>query len=256
MKFAIIISKQDPAGMKVKEFLDLDLLKENNTKLHLIEERTVFSENLDEKIEADMFIFATTHRSEKGVPSLCVHSPGNWGIAELGGQTKKLCVAPALYLRSALIKLIELNEQNKLDFDVVQECTHHGPFLGKPAMFIEIGSTEKEWKNSQAGKIIADTIHHLISNKPEEVKIGFGIGGLHTTPNFKKLVLGNVAIGHVCPKYMLEHLDENLIKQAILKTYPKNDLVILDWKGLKDQKKKIIDILDELNIEYTRTKDF
>lgn len=243
--------------MNIKDFLDKDLLKKHNAELHLIEEESIFAENIDKEIEADFFIFATKHRSEKGVPSLCVHSPGNWAKAELGGQDRKLCVAPALYLRSALIKLNELNEKYKLNFDVVQEVSHHGPLISKPIMFIEIGSQLEQWQDKTAAKIIAEAIYYLISKEPEKVKTAFGIGGLHTTPNFKKLVLEkNIALGQVCPKYMLEHLNKELILQAIEKTFPKNDLIILDWKGLGPYKQKVVGMLNELDLEYKRTKDF
>lgn len=257
MKFAIIISEQDEAGRNVRDFLDGNFLKRHSAFVHVIEERPVYAEHIDKKVEADLFIFATTHRSEKGAPSLCVHSPGNWGVAELGGEDKKLCIAPALYLREAFVKLNKLNEKYKLGFDVVQEVTHHGPCLEKPIMYIEIGSTKREWVNKTAGKINAEVIHHLVSKEPEKAKTVFGIGGLHTTPNFKKLVLEKgVALGHVCPKYMLERLDKELIRQAIEKTFPKNELILLDWKGLKTEKKRIVDMLDELNIDWKKTKDF
>lgn len=257
MKFAVIISKKDSAGMNIKGFLDTGFLEKHNAVIHLLEEESVYAENIDQKVKADLFIFATKHRSEKGAPSLSVHSPGNWAKAELGGQNRKLCIAPALYLREGLIKLNQLNEKTKLDFDVVQECTHHGPYLEKQAMFIEIGSAQKEWENKTAGKIIAETIHFLISEKPENVQTAFGIGGLHTTPNFLKLILDkNIALGHVCPKYMLEYLNKELILQAIEKTHPKNDLIILDWKGLKTEKQRIVGMLDELGLEYKRTGDF
>ena len=52
---------------------------------------------------------------------------------------------------------------------------------------------------------------------------------------------------------MLDNLDKEMIKQAVSKTYEKLDFVLLDWKGLGKHKQRIVDILQELRIEYKRT---
>ncbi len=249
---AIITSKQDLAGVNIAEELKKEPLEKYNAELYEVEEKSVNAENIDKKIEADLFIFATKHESKSGIPSLSVHSPGNWGIAELGGKDNELCICPASYLKEALIFL---EKNNTINYDIVQECTHHGPFLEKPCFFIEIGSTEKEWKNKEAGKIITKTIIYLLKNKPKQYESAVGLGGLHTTPNFKKIILNSdIAIGHVCPKYNLENLNENNLKQAIEKTIPKSELIILDWKGLKEHKEKVK--LLTSNFKVKRTSDF
>jgi len=249
---AIITSKQDLAGINVAEELKKENLEKHNTKLYEIEEKPVYAKNIDKRIDADLFIFATKHSSKSAIPSLSVHSPGNWSNAGLGGKDSELCVCPALYLKEALIFL---EKNNTINFDVIQECTHHGPYLEKPCFFIEIGSTEKQWKNKEAGKIITKAIMHLLKNPPKEYKTAFGIGGLHTTPNFKKIILNsNIAIGHVCPKYNLENLNKHNLKQAINKTVPKSNLIILDWKGLGKYKERIKELTENYNVK--RTSDF
>ena len=52
---------------------------------------------------------------------------------------------------------------------------------------------------------------------------------------------------------MLDKLDEEMIKQGIEKNNEKVDFVLLDWKGLGQEKQKIIDLLKKLNIKYERT---
>ena len=141
MKVEIIVSKKDAAGMNIAEFLKNENL--NGASLHFMEEESVFCEDIDNEIDADLFIFATKHQSASGVPSLCVHTPGNWGKADYGGKDKELGIAPASYLKAAFLKLVELSKERELNYEVIQECTHHGPFISKPCMFIEIGSTEK-----------------------------------------------------------------------------------------------------------------
>ncbi|MFC1697177.1 D-aminoacyl-tRNA deacylase, partial [Nanoarchaeota archaeon] len=258
MKISVIISKVDIAGMNILQSLQ----EKGYQDSIVIKEETITSENIDktERLkDTDLIIFATRHQSQNPIPSLSVHTPGNWSEdSSHGGSPNKLCIAPALYLREAFLKLGELNESYNLNFDVVFECSHHGPYTEIPTMFIEIGSVEKQWKNKDAANIIADTILHLLQIEPKIVPTVFGIGGQHTTSNFKKLITNhNLALGHVCPKYMLEHLTELSIKQAIEKTIPNNSIqVILDWKGLGPHKEKITTMLNNLKIEYKRTKEF
>src|SRR3989338_6246354 len=266
MQTAIIVSEKDPAGINIKEELirsfEIERLNEKfennfiyefnkNTRLYATKTDSIYCENIDKKIKADLFIFATKHQSKSGIPSLSVHSIGNWGKAELRGKSNSLCIAPAAYMKEAIIHLEQYNE---IKFDVVQECTHHGPCLEKPAMFIEIGSSEKQWKNKEAAIIIAKTIIAILSSEPPAYKTAFGIGGLHTTPNFKKIMLkSDIAVGHVCPKYSLQNLTEELVREAVKKTEPFAELVILDWKGLGEHKDKIVDMLKSLKLDFVKT---
>jgi len=263
MKFAIIISQQDIAGLNIKARL-LEKFNFNeqgvfhnspiygysdNISLFTVEKELIFSEHLDREIGADLFIFASKHKAESGLHCLTVHTQGNWAKAEFGGYDRKLCIAPALYLRKALLRL----KRSETDYEITQECTHHGPYLDKPSMFIEIGSTEQEWQDIEAGTIIAETIMYLLLSDIDRATVGFGIGGPHYMPNFTKLIeRRNIAIGHTCPKYMLQCLDKEMILQAMQKTYDYVDEVILDWKGLGTEKKRIIALLEEMNIDYKR----
>ncbi|MFH1850150.1 MAG: D-aminoacyl-tRNA deacylase [archaeon] len=271
MQIAVIVSSQDPAGLNIRERLVESLVEpgpgaegefegspvyriSENALLYTTNTDSIFCEHIDQRITADLIIFATRHKSEAGIPSLSVHAPGNWAAAEYGGEDRKLCVAPALYLRTALLKLIEKGAGT--GYDVVQECTHHGPYVEKPCMFIEIGSSERQWSDPKAGRIIADTIAELVSCPPEGAEVAFGIGGLHTTPNFRKVMLKEkIAFGHVCPKYMLEHLSREMIEQALVRSTEPAEIVILDWKGLKTEKARIVQLLELMKIKNKKTKD-
>lgn len=82
--------------MNIAGFLEKEDLSKYNAKLYLIEKESIYNENIDKEIEAEQFIFATKHQSSQGVHSLSCHSPGNWSIAEAGGENKKLCIASAV----------------------------------------------------------------------------------------------------------------------------------------------------------------
>ena len=246
-KIAIIISTQDPASMNIAKELEQFELP-SNVSVHTVEERSVLVNNLDKTINADLFIFATKHMSAAGTISLTVHPPGNWFANDLGGEKQTLGIAPALYLAEGLLKLEEANQEQHLNLEVVQECTHHGPTFAKPIMFIEIGSSLEQWKKSEYGKVIAKTIVSLVSSdlekNVEKKKIAFGIGGTHYTPSFKKLIQReNYAFGHVCPKYQMEHLTKEMLMQAIEKTVPKVEEVVIEWKGVGSHKEKVRELI-------------
>jgi D-aminoacyl-tRNA deacylase len=273
MRFAILCSRVDAASMSIKRALcelysaaETGEFFEDSPVLRLGENASIYTtfadsincEDIDRRIEADFFIFATKHKAQAGVPSLSVHTQGNWARAEFGGRDNMLCVSPACYLKEGLIKLNEwAGELKDRGFDIIQECTHHGPYIEKPSMFIEVGSTEKDWENMDAARVVARVIHHLVNNEPMHCRTAVGMGGLHHTPSFKRIVLeSEFALGHVCPRYMLEHLTKEMVLQAIDKTMPRAELVILDWKGLKGSKERIMQILGEINIEVKRTHSF
>ncbi len=240
MNKIIIISTQDPASMNIFSFL-----KNLPYTFHTIDERLIYSQNLP---EAELLIFASKHSMATAVPSLTVHTTGNWGKAEMGGNPQELAVAPALYLAEGLVKIEELTKKHNLQINVVQECTHHGPTENKPTMFIEIGSAENEWKNPEYGKIIAEVIQHLVEKKPKKRKVAIGIGGTHYCSNFKKLIMReNYAFGHVCPKYHLENLTKDMLLQAIKKT-PDAEEIVIDWKGVSGHKDAVNALLENISL--------
>ena len=261
---AIIVSQKDPAGLNIKErlielgFKETDeefqgskVYENDKAKIYTTETELIYSENLDEEIDAELFIFGSKHRSASGVNSLSVHAIGNWNKADLGGKEGKLCIVPAKLMRKAFLKLNELGKN--LDYEITMEATHHGPYLEKPAMFVEIGSDLENWQNKEAGEIVAKTIMDVQNDKDDSKNV-FAIGGTHYCMNLNRKVLEkNIAIGHVCPRHALEFLNKEMIKQAIEKTKDKVDFVLLDWKGLSPFKQKIIENLNELKIEYKRS---
>src|SRR3989344_1475102 len=192
---AIIASKKDAAGMNIREqLLSLFDFKETTEKfennpvfefkdirLYTAETESIYLENVDKKIDAYLFVFATKHQSKEGVHSLSCHIPGNWDKADAGGKDRKLCIAPAVLLKAAFLELNKLGKE--LHHELTLEVTHHGPYLEKPCMFIEIGSDEDNWQNKEAGKVISQVIIHLleniddIMNNKKNYKIAFGIGG-------------------------------------------------------------------------------
>lgn len=273
MNVLVIASKLDQAGVNIttqlSQFRDKSgkLISDNqkikNFDFYLCEKDILHNENLDlEKINKyDLVIFASKHVSQKKEKSLCLHTPGNFGIAKYGGEPLKVSQASALFLKQLFETLNKNAKESELDkkYNVTMEATHHGPLIDIPCFFIEIGSTETEWKDSRAGFIVAksirDTLESFEDNPYNEIAIA--IGGPHYCPNFNKLQLkSNVAISHVIPQYCLP-LKKEMIEEAISKTKEEVDFAILDWKGLgnSESRKQVLDILDELYVSYKKTSD-
>ncbi len=263
LDFAIIASRKDAAGMNIAE--QLRLLQEfpaeirgRKADVFLVDNELIDCENIDKEIGADAFIFASRHVSKANVHSLTVHAIGNWGAATRGGRDRSLVSCPSLLMKKCLQMMAENASAARLDYDVVQEATHHGPYLSKPAMFIEIGSDENRWKDERAGKAVAEAItgamRSLGSSCDETTKTAVGLGGLHYASNFRKAMLSSdYSVSHVCPKHELEALDEELLIQAMQNSVPKADSVMLDWKGLGKEKERIALLLRSLGINHQRT---
>jgi D-aminoacyl-tRNA deacylase len=137
------------------------------------------------------------------------------------------------------------------------EVTHHGPTDDRGAVFIEVGGTEDEWKNETAAKAIAETVVEETERtfiEPAKDTVAIGIGGGHYAPDFTKLTLRQpYAFGHICPKYALGHLNENLLKQMIVKSGAKE--IVLDWKGLKEHKDKVVKLCEASGLPVKRVQN-
>jgi len=268
-KYLIVASKKDKAGVNIitqlSQFRENPILSslgnKSNFDFYLVDDEIIYTGNLNlEKInQYDFVIFASKHRSEKKEKTLSIHSPGNFRTAELGGEPEKLCPASALFNKFLFIKLEEQAKKAGIDYKVTLECTHHGPLIEIPCVFIEIGSTETEWTDRRAGFVIAKTIRETIEefkeNKYREIAVG--IGGPHYCPGFNKLQLkSNIAISHIIPQYVFP-ITEKAILEAIKKTIEPLDFVVLDWKGLgkSEQRQNIVDMLEENYIQWRKTSE-
>lgn len=204
--------------------------------------------------DAEYYVFASTHRSSSNSASLTVHTPGNWGEAALGGMPRTLNTAFASKLKLAAQKLAELAPALP-GWQVSVEVDHHGPTLERPVLFVEIGSTENEWKNPVAGEIAAKAILAAVKST-ETFQTHVGFGGSHYAPKFTPRILGSgAAFGHIVSGYSLERdgVDEEMVRQALEKNVEKIESAMIDWKGIKkEQKDRLIAILESLGVKWEK----
>jgi len=253
----IVFSSQDTAGKNIADKLikqfgfekKEDGWRRGELELMQVETRLVDAEQLYEK-ETDFLVFISKHRSETGKPCLTAHTPGNWGKAELGGKEKTLC---SCFPSKLKVVLNEMNSLNTLGWQVCAEVDHHGPLTKAPALFVEIGSSEKEWENPKAGEIVASAVMKMLSSN-KTFPAAFGIGGGHYAPSFTKVILEKeYAVGHMLPKYQIDEVDFESFKQGVEKSAEKIQLALLDWKGMnKEQRDKVIEFLKTLKLPYER----
>ncbi len=204
---------------------------------------------------ADYYIFASTHRSASNTPALTVHTPGNWGSADLGGEPKTLNVAFGSKVKVVAQAMKRMNASAGLNWQVAIEADHHGPTIGKPILFVEIGSTEKEWNDENAGEIAAKAIIAAAkSNETFPCYVGFG--GSHYAPKFApKIIDGEITVGHIISGYALEGggVDEARVRQAIEKNAESVAGVLVDWKGIKKEAKgRLVETLNSLGVKWEK----
>ena len=210
--------------------------------------------DLDEFFNPQAYIFLSTHRAESGIPALTAHTTGNFsGEAEVGGNGRELGRAdPALvknYLRALAARKDEVN-----GYDITMEATHHGPTsLQKPVMFVELGATEKEWKDRRAATVIGEALLKSLTEKEIWSKIALGFGGTHYPRKFTEMNIGSdFAFSFVAPKHALEHVDEGMFGQMLQRTAAPVRYAVVDWKGLGQHKQKILDLAGRFGLEVVR----
>lgn len=295
MDFLIITSSEDIASMNIRDKLlnsesfvfeevnhkwkgntvlkldkneNLDS-KNINVYLGITDERMIFLNDLelqDLVFYPNFIILASRHASKTGRPALLTHTTGNWGkSADFGGEPEELSQSSALLHKAGFLALIQQVKEEVLESYVIDiEVTHHGPTSLKiPLIFMELGSSKREWSKKDAGKVVASAIVNTIFKfiELEEIndnKIGLGFGGSHYAPNFNRLIRKeNIAMSFICPKYFIQNLNHKIIEKMILNTYEEVDFFILDWKGMNsDDKKHLLPILEQFEIPMVKTKEF
>ena len=226
------------------------------TQLISINQIHIHAENIDEKFEkkrnvkVNNIIFLSRHKAASGKPSLTVHPIGNWGEADYGGI--KGAITPASpNLMTSLLREIKRNQLS--GYDVCFEATHHGPLLKTPTLFLEIGSTYKEWEDVVPAKAL---IKSLLEFECKEGKSVLGIGGGHYTPRFTEAALShNVSFGHIIANYGIPHITEDLIMKAI--EAGNSEGIYFHKKGMKKKEYNNLKLLAEnLQIPIFRQSDY
>ena len=207
---------------------------------------------LEEKYSYDGFVFLSKHAAESGVLALTCHSTGNFSEAKFGGNNRQVAIPHPQLQKSYLQKLWQ-KKNDFSEFQITIEATHHGPTnLNKPTIFIEIGTTEKQWTDEALCHKIAENVLEVMKEKPTSYPVAICFGGTHYPDRFtNELLEGKFALGTVMPKHALDNLDEELFNH-ILERNSMAKAALLDWGGLGQNKQKVVSLLEKTDLEVVR----
>ena len=192
-----------------------------------------------------MVVFASRHKSESGKPWLGGHFTG-----EKVNETLELSAAAPSGLRSFLHNITDTSLEG---FEISAEATHHGPTdMITPSFFAEIGSSEQQWLDPQAGETVARAI---LGIELYDLPIFLGFGGGHYVPRQTSLMFdANISFGHLFSSYQLGNLDEDKIIEAQRKSGA--EYAYIDRKSMRSGERQWISgMLERIGIPILRSKE-
>ena len=254
----LVAYQEDPAGHNMAKFLSRNMVLKDGVfrgkyyDLIIIPTPAISADWLEEKYDYDGFIFLSKHAAESGVLALTCHSTGNFAEAKFGGNNGQVAV-PHPNLQKTYLQTLKKNQSKFSEFDITIEATHHGPTaLSKPTIFIEIGTTEKQWTDVALCESVAELVHQVMSRSLPDSPVALCFGGTHYPSKFTAQLLdGKYALGTVIPKHALDDLDEELFSH-ILKQNSMATVALLDWNGMGPNKQKVLDFLESTNLEVIK----
>jgi len=232
------------------------IYRKNELQLAYLETDDIFADNLDQRFQVDAIIFASRHKSESGEPTLTTHVSGNLtSEARFGGRPKRLALAHPQMMKTVLRGLKSAQERLGLDRYVVSlEATHHGPTeLKVPSLFVEIGSSERQWSDVVAAEAVAEAIY-TCATKPALGEPSVGFGGGHYSMKHTEANLGEeFAVGHILPKYFFDRFDPSVVWLAFERTIGRCTTAIIDWKGIRGpERRKLVELLESREVNVIR----
>jgi len=154
----VVFSKKDVASQNIKNVL-ISMLSPDERRVGEytvynfgnfvgveIEERLIYADGLDEKLEKflnfDEIIFASRHSSQDQRKILTAHFTGNLERADFGGKPYSLAKPSPNTLKNYWLSVKDSVPEG---YEFSLEATHHGPSeIKKRSVFVEIGSTDEE----------------------------------------------------------------------------------------------------------------
>ncbi|HUH99891.1 MAG TPA: D-aminoacyl-tRNA deacylase [Nitrososphaerales archaeon] len=266
--FVLVASSKNPASRTIASALIRDhgfestgiafgstpLYQSGSVILATMDNEIIEPPDLDSYFRTQAYVFLSTHRAESGIPSLTVHTTGNFTDKEvLGARPREVGVIDPDLQKNYLIALNERRPQLE-GYEVTIEATHHGPTsLKRPVLFVELGSSEKNWEDAHAAGVIADALMTSLSSGKKWEKVAIAFGGTHYPQKFNDALLnGEYALSAVVAKHYLEWIDAELFGQMIQKTTRFPRFVLVDWKGAGPHKEKIISLANQFALEVIR----
>lgn len=261
MKIDIIHSSTDAAGTNIRAAMDKLIRTQPNEGWPLLNNHEITFKTYDDRIinapdsltskDAELVIFLARHASINPVQILTVHPGGNFGKAELGGNSQELGLSAPAWMRCILRNhSLYVPEGYRVSYEI----THHGPTnIHAPFFFVEVGSTEKEWRDTLATEAAAKSI--LMASPKGEVIPLIGFGGTHYAVRQTAIALQTKgAFGHMMHTRDVGNADASMVLQMIGKSSA--IAAHVDYKAVsKSELLHLEKILKELKIPQITESD-
>jgi D-aminoacyl-tRNA deacylase len=254
----LVAYQNDPAGHNMARFISQKLEKEGDVykgkyfDLAIIQTPVISADWLEEKFDYDGYIFLSKHAAESGVLALTCHNTGNFSDANFGGYSRQVSI-PHPHFQKSYVQNLWYARNKFSQFQITIEATHHGPTaLKKPTLFIEIGTTEKEWNDVNLCNSVAQIIINEMEKTPKSYPVAICFGGTHYPEKFtSELIHGEYSLGTVIPKHALEQIDQSLFSHIIQRNKGAT-AALLDWNSMGKNKQRILEMLKETELEVIR----
>ncbi len=179
----------------------------------------VNDERLDLRLPASLrnapvtIVFPSIHRSREDIACFTVHALGNLGpAAEVGGRPRTVNPTDPRAMADVLRKLSADPDPGGLP--TTYEATHHGPELGVPSFFAEIGFGAAAHPPLPAVRRLAEVLREIAPDSRDHTALG--AGGGHYAPHFTDLALRRRwALGHIVSRHALESIDAPTARAAL-----------------------------------------
>jgi D-aminoacyl-tRNA deacylase len=224
-------------------------------RLHVTSEDLLHQESLDDAYpQATAYIFLSKHKSDSKIPTLTCHCTGNFDANPYGGNPREIAISYPSLQKRYLQALVAAKEQVPR-YDITIEASHHGPTsLKKPVLFVELGSSESEWSDENAASAICNVLLAVLDKGFDLCEnVGIALGGTHYPTKFNKILLeSELGLAAVASKHNLEAIDREMLGQMISKSIEPVTKVIVDSKGLGNQKERIMKMADKTGLEIVK----
>lgn len=210
--------------------------------------------DLDAYFNPQAYVFLSSHYADSGIPSLTAHTTGNLTNEEyLGAGPREIGWINPDLLKNYMLALNKRRGQLE-GYEITIEATHHGPTsLRKPVLFVELGSSERDWGDEHAANVIGDALMESLTERRTWEKVAITFGGTHYAEKVNRLVIEqDFALSAVIAKYYLEWVDSAMFGQIIQKTTKFPRYAALDWKGMGRYKERIMQLVTQFALEVIR----
>lgn len=240
-----------------KTFRDAPVWARSETVLVEIAGPAIHDEALDGDLRAtgwpvmDVW-FLSKHAAASGHPSLTVHPIGNHAEAKFGGRPEALSPSCPRDMGALLRRLKHHATAAGLPHAVTYESTHHGPHIGFPTLWVEIGSDAQWYADKPSAQVVARAINEVLAGEgrcPGPILVGVG-GGHYVPRHTDKALAGAADFGHFLPSHFVDDAgDSSRLRRAIEAT-PGCSGVYIHRKGLKGaQRQRVMAWCEELGVK-------